>query len=74
MASKMIIILLMLIILYCLGSSFFFLLRDNCNNKRTLSRLMWRVGISILAFAFIILAYFMGWIHPSEIGLRLLAS
>jgi len=74
MISKLIIIFLMLIILYCLGSSFFFLLRDDVQGKRTLSRLMWRIGISVLAFAFIILAYFMGWIHPSQIGLRLLAN
>ena len=64
MLVKAIIILVMLIILFCLGSGMVFLVRDEGKTKRTVKALTWRIGLSIILFLFLFLAFSMGWIKP----------
>ena len=65
---KTIIILFLLTILYSLASSFFFLVRDKGVGDRTVRRLTWRIGLSLLLFALLWGGYQMGWIEPSSSG------
>ena len=68
MSGKVLIILSLIAILYALGSSFFFLLRDKGEGKRTVRRLTWRVGLSLLLFLVILAAVATGWIQPGSGG------
>jgi hypothetical protein len=63
---KLVIILFMLTILYSLASSFFFLVRDKGQGDRTVRRLTWRVGLSLVLFMMLWGANMMGWIQPNS--------
>ena len=62
MLMKIIVILFLLTILYSLASSFFFLVHDKGVGDRTVRRLTWRVGLSLVLFVFLWAAHQMGWI------------
>lgn len=67
MFTKAIILIVMLIILVALGSSLVFLVRDEGKTKRTVKALTWRIGLSLLLFLFLFLAFSMGWIQPHAV-------
>ena len=66
MLIKLIIILFLLTILYSLASSFFFLVRDKGQGDRTVKRLTWRIGLSLVLFLMLWGAHYLGWIKPSS--------
>ena len=68
MLVKIIIIVFFLAIVGSLFSGLFFLLKDPSTSRRTLIALKFRVGLSIAFVLFLVLAYFMGWIHPHGVG------
>ena len=68
MLSKVLIIASLLAILYTLGSSFYFLIRDKGEGSRTVRRLTWRVGLSLLLFLLILAAMATGLIKPGSSG------
>lgn len=43
---------------------------DTQRSRRMARALAFRVGFSILLFVTVLVAYFMGWIHPTGIPLR----
>ena len=63
-----IIALLLIAILVALFSGMVFMVRDPSRSRRTLRSLIWRVGLQVALIAFLVLAYFLGWIHPHSIG------
>jgi hypothetical protein len=65
MLAKAVIIVFLLVILYTLGSSFYFMVRDKGEGERTLKRLTWRIGLSLLLLAIVYLMYLQGWIEPT---------
>ncbi len=65
MLVKAVIIIFLLTILYTLGSSFYFMVRDKGEGDRTLKRLMWRIGLSMLLLLLLYVMYLLGWIEPS---------
>ncbi len=67
MLPKLIIIAFLLAIVASLASGMFFLIRDPSNRKRTVNALTVRISLSLLLIAFLVLAYFMGWIQPHGI-------
>lgn len=71
MLVKVIVILFMVFILYSLGSALFFLVREKKGSKsdsgRVVKALTWRIGLSLLLFGLILLAYAMGWIVPHRV-------
>ena len=67
MLVKLIIILFLCIILYSLGSGLFFLVRDKSESDRVAKALTWRIGLSLLLFVLLFIAYGMGWIHPHQV-------
>lgn len=67
MFFKAIIIIIMLIILFALGSSLIFLVRDEGKTTRTVKALTWRIGLSLVLFLLLFLAFSMGWIKPHSV-------
>lgn len=65
MFVKALIIIFLFIILYTLGSSFYFMVKDKGEGDRTLKRLMWRIGLSLLLLALLYIMFLLGWIEPS---------
>jgi hypothetical protein len=63
---KILIVLFLLVIVYSLASSFWFLVKDKGEGDRTVKRLTWRIGLSLLLFLPLWAAYQMGWIEPSS--------
>jgi hypothetical protein len=63
---KILIVLFLLVIVYSLASSFWFLVKDKGEGDRTVKRLTWRIGLSLLLFLLLWAAYQMGWIEPSS--------
>lgn len=64
---KAILILLFLFIFFSLGSALYFLVHDKGNSTRIVKALTWRIGLSILLFIILLLAFAMGWIKPHSI-------
>lgn len=70
MFSKAIIILFLLSIVYSLGSAIYFIMKDPATGTRSVKALTWRVGLSLALLAYLVFAYYQGWIkpHPINVG------
>ena len=66
MAIKILIIIFLVTILYSLGSALIFLVKDHGEGDRTVNRLTWRIGLSLVLFLFLWGAYQLGWIEPNS--------
>ncbi len=73
MAIKILIIVFLVVILYSLASALVFLVKDHGEGDRTVKRLTWRIGLSLVLFLFLWFAYHMGWIQPHQgpVGMQL---
>lgn len=67
MLAKVIIVLFLLIILYSLGSALFYLVKEKGNSTSVVKALTWRIGLSLLLFFLLFVAYGFGWIHPHQV-------
>lgn len=65
MLVKIIVLILLCVIVGSLASGLFFMLRDDSNSDRMVRALTWRIGLSIAAFALLIIGAWMGWIEPN---------
>jgi hypothetical protein len=70
MAIKILIIIFIITILYSLGSALVFLVKDHGEGDRTVNRLTWRIGLSLVLFLFLWGAYQLGWIEPNSSPVR----
>jgi len=70
MAIKILIIVFLITILYSLGSALIFLVKDHGEGDRTVNRLTWRIGLSLVLFLFLWGAYQLGWIEPNSGPIR----
>lgn len=64
MVVKIIIVVFMLAILYSLASSFYFLVHDKGEGDRTVRRLSWRIGLSLLLVLLLFAGFKLGIIEP----------
>jgi hypothetical protein len=68
---KIVIVAFLVLVLAALGGAGFFMLRrkpdDGRADKRMARALAVRVGLSVTLFLLILLAYALGWIHPTGI-------
>jgi flagellar basal body-associated protein FliL len=69
---KIVIVAFLVLVLAALGGAGFFMLRrggpeDGSADKRMARTLAVRVGLSVTLFLLILLAWSLGWIHPSGI-------
>jgi H+/Cl- antiporter ClcA len=65
-AIKILIIVFLVVILYSLASALVFLVKDHGEGDRTVKRLTWRIGLSLVLFLFLWFAYQMGWVEPHQ--------
>lgn len=63
---KYLIFALMLMVLYFLGSESFYMLRRRDSEKMARA-LTWRIGLSVLIFALLLIAATVGWWEPHSI-------
>jgi len=72
MAAKLTIIAFLIAIVWLLFSAFYFLIREKGQGDRTVWRLTWRVGLSLLLLALLYGAFLLGWLEPGRgpIGLK----
>jgi hypothetical protein len=61
---KIILVVLLMAIVASLFSGLFFLLKDESHQRRTLTALKVRVGLSIMLLIFLALAFSQGWLKP----------
>lgn len=69
MLVKIIIILFLFIIMYSLGSALYYLTheRNQADADRVVKALSWRIGLSLLLFILLFVAYWLGLIQPHGI-------
>lgn len=67
MLTKLFIIAVMIVILFALGSSLFFLIRGDGKDNRVVKALTIRIGLSLILFIFLFIAFSLGWIHPHAV-------
>lgn len=67
MIIKLFIIFVMILIAVSLFSGLIFLIRDSGNSKRMIKALTLRIGMSLLLFIFLLLAFKFGLIQPHGI-------
>lgn len=65
MLLNILVIAFILAILYSLFSSFYFLVHDKGEGDRTVRRLSWRVGLSLLLVVLLWGGFKLGWIKPN---------
>ena len=64
MLAKIILVVLLLAIVASLFSGLFFLMKDDSRERRVLTALKVRVGLSIALLIFLALAFSQGWLEP----------
>ncbi|HKJ95596.1 MAG TPA: twin transmembrane helix small protein [Gammaproteobacteria bacterium] len=67
MLVKIVVVGLLLVVIGSLGSGLYFLLKDPPGSNRALRALSWRIGLSVAAFALLMLAAWAGWIQPNSV-------
>jgi putative copper export protein len=65
---KAIIILFLGLIFFSLGNALYFLLHDKSQSTRQVKALTWRIGLSVVLFVILLVAYALGWISPHSVG------
>ncbi|MBS0349845.1 MAG: DUF2909 domain-containing protein [Proteobacteria bacterium] len=67
MLVRWFVVCVLIVIFYCLISALYYLLyrKDVMHMVKALS---WRIGLSVLLFVFLFLAYGLGWIHPHPLA------
>lgn len=67
MLAKLVVIALLFVIIGSLASGLYFVLRDDPGSDRAVKALSWRIGLSIAAFVFLLIAGWAGWIEPNAV-------
>jgi len=67
MLVKILVVMLLLVIVGSLASGLFFMMRDDRDSDRMARALTWRIGLSIAAFALLMLGAWLGWIEPNPV-------
>ncbi|MFA9439931.1 MAG: twin transmembrane helix small protein [Rhodocyclaceae bacterium] len=65
---RYVVIALLVAIFISLASGLVYLIRDKGEGTRTVRALTWRVGLSVVLFILVAVAYRMGWIHGHLLG------
>lgn len=64
---KLLVVLMLIAIVFSLGSALFQLTRGTGDSSKLLRALTWRIGLSVLLFALLFLAYWLGLIRPHQV-------
>ncbi|GAB4192160.1 MAG: twin transmembrane helix small protein [Wenzhouxiangellaceae bacterium] len=64
MLAKLIIYLFLIGILYSLASGFYYMIKDKGQGDRLVRQLSWRIGLSLVLFILLFIAFKLGYIQP----------
>lgn len=64
---KLLVVLMLIVIVFSLGSALWQLTRGTGDSSQMLRALTWRIALSVLLFALLFLAYWMGLITPRQV-------
>jgi len=64
---KAIIVLFLISIMFALGSALYYLVHDKGDSTRIVKALTWRIGLSLILFLLLMIAFGLGWITPHSI-------
>ena len=64
---RYVVVLAFVLIIGSLASALVFMMKDKGRSDRTVQALALRVGFSIALFVSILVAYKLGWIHPTGV-------
>jgi len=65
---KYLVIAMLLLILISLGKALFHLTSSNAQDgAKMVKALAWRIGLSVLLFVLLFVAYYSGWIDPQHV-------
>ncbi len=68
MVFKYLVIAMLLLILISLGKALFHLTSSKAEDgAKMVKALAWRIGLSVLLFVLLIVAYYSGWIDPQHV-------
>ncbi|MFY7698166.1 MAG: DUF2909 domain-containing protein [Legionella sp.] len=67
MLTKILIVMVMLVILLALASGLTSLIRNKDNGIKAAIALSWRIGLSLILFIFLFIAFRFGWIIPHQL-------
>lgn len=65
---KLIVLALMLSAAIALGRALMALVKGESKEGKTMRALAWRIGLSVVAFVFVLLSLYMGWIQPHDVN------
>lgn len=68
MAGKLIIVAFLIVILYNLGAGLYYMMVDKGTTNRTVKALTRRIALSVGLIILVMLAIWMGWITPHDLG------
>lgn len=68
MWTRVVIVGFLAFIVFNLGAGLYYMMRDKGGSDRTLKALTWRIGLSVLLFALLMLGFATGIIEPHGIG------
>ena len=68
MLFKLVIIVMMIFIVWNLFSAARYLVKSNKSSREIAKALSWRIGLSLLLFFLLFVAYGLGWITPHGIS------
>ena len=61
---KILVVVFLIAIFYSLGSGLYYLIRDGGQSPRLVKALIWRLILSLVLFAILLLAFYLGKISP----------
>lgn len=65
---KGVIVAFLFFIFFSLGSALYFLVKDPAQSTRVVKALTWRISLSLVLFALLMIAFKLGWITPHTIS------
>ncbi|MBO9469734.1 twin transmembrane helix small protein [Endozoicomonas sp. G2_2] len=68
MMLKIFIVVFLIAIIAALGSGLVFLVRDTGDTRRTVKALTWRISLSLLLIALLVIGYLTGIVQPHNLG------
>jgi hypothetical protein len=71
LAFKFLVVGILVLILISLGNALFHLSSTRQDGKKMITALTWRIGLSVVLFLLLIIAYYKGWIYPRADAPRL---
>jgi uncharacterized membrane protein YoaK (UPF0700 family) len=65
---KCALVVMLLIVVFSLGQALYFMMTDKDDDKRMVWALTRRISLSLVLIAMVAFGYWMGWLHPHDIG------